>query len=121
MAVDEHIVKLIEANESQPGIRLRVFEPIESPQPEKYGADHCSLVMSVAEDRRVPKYKGEEFRIWTQTFVCARADSADNSIQVVELRASERFRVKTDDFKDRFEFLEPAISAFAAEDSLRMY
>lgn len=121
MAVDEHIVKLIEANESQPGITLAAGEPFETPEPAKYGADHCSTIWSVAEDRRVPGYEGEEFRIWAQTFVCARADSSDNSIQVVELRSSERFRVKTDDFRDRFEFLEPAISALEADASLKMY
>jgi len=121
MAVDEHITKLREANESRPGFTLGSFEFIETPRPEKYGPDHCSTVWSVAFDRRVPGYKGEEFRIWAQTFVCARADSSDNSIQVVELRSSERFRVKTDRFKDRFTYLEPFISASEADATLKMH
>ena len=121
MAVDEYIAKLFAANEGQPGITLGMFEVSESLRPEENGADHCSTVYSVAIDRRVPGYEGEEFRIWAQTFVCARADSSDNSVQVVELRSSERFRVKTDRFKDRFTYLEPMISAFEAEQSLNMY
>ena len=121
MAVDEHIAKLRAANEGQPGITLGLFEVSESLRPEEHGADHCSLVSSVAIDRRVPEYQGEEFRIWAQTYVCARAESSDNSVQVVELRSSERFRVKTDRFQERFKYLEPAISALKAEESLKMY
>jgi hypothetical protein len=120
-AVDEHIKKLYEANESQPGIALGMFETSETLKPEEYGADHCSTVQSVAVDRRVPGYVGEEFRIWAETFICARADASDNSIQVVELRSSERFRVKTDQFKERFKYLVPFGSALEAEQSLKMY
>ena len=121
MAVGVHIEKLREANASQPGITLGMFEVSERLQPEESGADHCSAVLSVAVDRRVPGYDGEEFRIWAQTLVCARTDTSDNSVQVVELRCSERFRVKTDQFKDRFEYLEPLGSALEAEKSLKMF
>ena len=121
MAVGAHIEKLREANESQPGVTLGMFETSESPQPEEFGADHCSTVQSIAVDRRVPGYEGEEFRIWAETFVCARADSSDNSIQVVELRSSERFRVKTDHFKERFKYLVPFGTALEAEQSLRLH
>ena len=121
MAVDEHIAKLRASNEGQPGITFGLFEFSKSLHPEKYGADHCSLVSSVAIDRRVPGYEGEEFRIWAQITVCARADSSDNSVQVVELSSSERFRVKTDQFKDRFKNLVPIGSALKAEESLKMY
>lgn len=63
MAVGAHIERLREANESQPGTTLGIFEISESLQPEEYGADHCSTVQSIAVDRRVPGYEGEEFRI----------------------------------------------------------
>lgn len=121
MAVDEYIAKLRAANEGQPGITLGLFKVSESQRPEKHGADHCSLVSSIVIDRRVPGYEGEEFRIWAQTSVCARADSSDNSVQVVELRSSERFRVKTDRFQERFKYLMPVASALEAEQSLKMY
>lgn len=120
-AVDEYIAKLRAANEDQPGITLGLFKIFESQRPEKHGADHCSMVSSVAIDRRVPGYEGEEFRIWAQTYVCARADPSDNSIQVVELRSSERFRVKTDQYQERFKYLMPVGSALDAEKSLKMY
>lgn len=120
MAVDEHVAKLRAANEGQPGITLGLFEVSKSRRPE-HGADHCSLVSSVVIDRRVPGYQDEEFRIWAQIVVCARADSSENSVQVVELRSSERFRVKTDQFQERFKYLMPTVSAFKAEESLKMY
>lgn len=124
MAVAEHIAKLQAANEDQPGQTLAMFESSELHRPEARlpaGADHCSLVSSVVIDSRVPGYAGEEFRIWGQTYVCARADPSDNSVHLVELRSSERFRVKTDQFKERFETLAPMGSALEAEKSLKMY
>ena len=121
MAVDAHIEKLLEANESQPGVALGMFEVAEQSRPEEYGADHCKTVWSVSHDRRVPGYEGEEFRIWAETFICARADPSDNSIQVVELRSSERFRVKTDQFQERFKYLVPFNTAMDAEQSLKMF
>ena len=124
MAVAEHIAKLRAANEDQPGQTLALFETSELLRPEARlptGADHCSLVSSVVIDSRVPGYLGEEFRIWGQTYVCARADPSDNSVHLVELRSSERFRVKTDRFKERFEALAPLGSALEAEKSLKMY
>jgi hypothetical protein len=122
MAVAEHIAKLRAVNEGQPGQTLALFDVLDiRPKRRPTGADHCSWVSSVVIDRRVPGYKGEEFRIWAQTLVCARADTSDNSVQMVELRSSERFRVKTDRFKERFEVFAPAMSASEAEASLKMY
>ena len=121
MAVGAHIEKLLEASESQPGVTLGMFEVAEQLRPEEHGADYCKTVWSVSHDRRVPGYEGEEFRIWAETFVCARADPSDNSIQVVELRSSERFRVKTDQFRERFKYLVPFSTAMDAEQSLKMF
>jgi len=121
IAVDQYIAKLRAANEGKPGITLGAFEVAKSRKPEDQRADHCSLVFSAAIDRRVPKFQGEEFRIWAETLVCARSDSSDNVVQVVELRSSERFRVKTDRFRERFEYRLPLISAFEARESLKMY
>lgn len=67
------------------------------------GADLCTQVSAVVIDHRVPGYVGDEFRIWMNTAICARIDESDNSIQLVELRASERFRVKSDRFRERFD------------------
>jgi hypothetical protein len=120
MAVNAHIAKLRAANEGQPGITLGMFEVSEQLRPEENGADYCGTALSIVIDRRVPGYEGEEFRIWAETFVCARADSSDNSIQLVELRSSERFRVKTDQFRERFRYLVPFGSALEAERSLTM-
>jgi len=121
--VHDHIEKLRAANEGQEGQILGMFESIDIAKPEgrPEGADHCSQADSMASDRRVPGYKREEFRIWAETFVCARADPSKNTIQLVELSASERFRVSTDNFKERFTYLDPILSAIKAQNSLRMF
>ena len=121
--VHDHTEKLRAANEGQKGQILGMFEYIDIAKPEgrPEGADHCSQADSMVSDRRVPGYKREEFRIWAETFVCARADTSNNTIQLVELRASERFRVSTDNFKERFTYLDPIVSAIKAQNSLRMF
>jgi hypothetical protein len=121
-AVHDYIETMRAANEGRQDQVLGMFEWTDT---KKEGwpvaADHCSLVSMAVIDHGVPGHEGEEFRLWGQSFVCARLDESDNSIQLVELRSSERFRVATDDFKERFTYLEPAGSALEAAKTLRMY
>ncbi len=102
-AVEEHVAELRETNRRAPGQTVLSFEHI-APLPGSFppGADYCELVNFAQIDRRVPGYEGQEFRIWGESFICARADLATDTMELLDLRTSERFRVATDDFKERF-------------------
>ncbi|MCW1382659.1 hypothetical protein OLX02_07465 [Novosphingobium sp. KCTC 2891] len=111
MVVEEAVARLRKANEEgQPGQILLSFGTWPMPPDALLfpkGADSCANFTSVAIDRRVPGFGSDEFRIWATGLICGRVDKADNSIRVVELKASERFRVKSDQFKERFKNLVP--------------
>ena len=119
-AVRERVADLRATNQAEPGQKLLSFEHMATASTGfPPGADYCELVDFVQLDRRVPGYPGEEFRIWGHDFVCARADLSGNSVQLLDLRASERFRVATDDVKERFKSGVPMNTAFAVQRSLR--
>ncbi len=109
-ATEDAIERLRAANVATDGQTLISFETLPMPQDALLfpaGADHCVNVASVMTDRRVPGYGKDEFRIWMTALVCGRADAADHSIQIVQIKASERFRVASDQFRDRFRQLIP--------------
>ncbi len=96
-AVEEHVAELRETNQRAPGQTLLGFEHMATiPKSFPPGADYCELVHAAQIDRRVPGYEGQEFRIMVQSFICARADLATDTMELLDLQASERFRPGTD-------------------------
>lgn len=123
-AVRRHVAQLRKANSSIPGQKIGMFET-STPAPGVSlpgGADHCSQINAVMFDRRVPGFSGDEFRLWTLSEVCARFDPSSQTIQLVELRATERFRVSTDGplAKRRFDQLIPTTTALRAIQTLQI-
>jgi hypothetical protein len=83
-AVGEHVAELRTTNRTPPGQTLLSFDHMATaPRSLPPGADYCELVNFAQIDRRVPGYEGEEFRIWGQDFVCARAHLSRNFVQVL--------------------------------------
>ncbi|SLN37062.1 hypothetical protein PEL8287_01769 [Roseovarius litorisediminis] len=87
------------------------------------GAEFCTSANAIVIDRHVPGYIGDEFRIWMQTDVCTRFDPESRTVQLVELRASERFRVATAGslVLERFKYLTPLGMHQKAMKTLRLY
>lgn len=123
--VKKYTSDLRKANSNAPGQNLLEFLSSDSLPKANLsgGADFCTLSNAVIVDRRVPKNVGEEFRIWIETRVCARFDGSTNTVQLVELRATERFRANTDGALaiERFKYLTPSVTAGQAYKTLRLY
>ena len=118
-AVEDHVAELREANRTAPGQALLSFEHMATiPKSFPPGADYCELVDAVQIDRRVPGYEAQDFRIWVESFICARADLATNTIELLDLRWSERFRVATDK-KHIYDVLQIMNKGLEAAHSLR--
>ncbi len=123
--VKSYIADLRKTNAQAPGQTLKTFKSFDYLPTADFpkGAEFCSSANAVVFDRRVPGYIGEEFRTWMNTLVCARFDAATSTVQLVELRASERFRTATGGSLviERFKYFEPLGAHQKAEDSLRLY
>lgn len=121
----KYISDLRKANAQTAGQSLELFKSFDyKPSAElPDGANFCSSANAVVIDRRVPGHVGEEFRNWIQTTVCTRYDPNTKTVQLVELRASERFRVATAGslVLDRFKYLTPLGTHQKAMDTLRLY
>lgn len=121
----QYISDLRKANAQAAGQSLELFKSFDYVPTAELpdGAEFCSSANAVMVDRRVPGYVGEEFRIWMNTTVCTRFDPGTQTIQLVELRASERFRLSTAGslVLDRFKYLTPLGTHQKAVDTLRLY
>jgi hypothetical protein len=105
-AVESLVAKLHKENSEVAGQSLLHFGSIRTPpQGMPSGANYCVTLWVVTSDHRVPGFANQEFRTMVYDFVCGRADLVGNSIQIVELRASERLNVAADMrlVKQRFE------------------
>ncbi len=121
----KYISDVRKTNSQTAGQSLELFKTFDYVPAAKLpsGAEFCTSANAVVIDRRVPGYVGEEFRIWIQTDVCTRYDAQTQTVQLVELRASERFRVATAGslVLDRFKYLTPLGTHQKAMKTLRLH
>lgn len=122
--MENYIAELRRANAQAPRQSLGLFEIKDALQQGlAKGAECCTWATGVVSDSCVPNYPVDEFRIWFETEVCARSDRDTQTIQLVELRTNERFRVATDGARavERFKCLAPADVALEVRKTLRLY